>query len=355
MNEKQLQEYAQSAQSSVKKHPRMGKSDARESIISKFVELIGWNESASVAEDYSINRLGDKIDYALIIGSEPVAFIQMKGINIKISADHRERFKHYLREEGVSLGIMTNVKQYEFYHLPAADSTQASGMVDRSALQHLPSKNKLVEAYEIDKIQQGESADIIDNITEVIQLKSSLEKLVENKQKLATNIASRLIDNTSAEIESIAESQAEMMLDRFIAEIESEITAVQNDNRKPDLEVERKSSAISEPYSTRIIRDGDIVEVFGHSVQSQLMTSIINYLIKHHNLINNINSLPYRPSGSRPIIHSSPETDRHEMSRPKKLNNGYYIESKLRWKKKKREIKRLANRCGLEAVFDTNK
>ena len=69
----------------------------------------------------------------------------------------------------------------------------------------------------------------------------------------------------------------------------------------------------TQSYSAEISQAGDVVETFADSVQSELMTSVVNYLTRNHNLISAIELLPYIPGRECAIINNKLTYNDKEM------------------------------------------
>jgi hypothetical protein len=80
----------------------------------------------------------------------------------------------------------------------------------------------------------------------------------------------------------------------------------------------------------------------------------VTSLIENHDLISQIKPLPYIPGRRKVIINDQtiyPNEDK-EMRAPRELTGGYYLETHDNKQGKKREIRRLAEKCGLEVTFE---
>jgi hypothetical protein len=163
-----------------------------------------------------------------------------------------------------------------------------------------------------------------------------------------------LTDTVPDAIEQDAESEAKEMIDRLITDIESEIdtdatgrvgeTPVSGDSGED-------SPTLSESYTVEIVQDGSVIETFEDSVQSDLIASVVDYLIQDYDLISTIQPLPYIPAEKRAIINDEPTYNDSQMKQPRELEGGYYLEVNLSWGQKKREMERLADACDVEVAI----
>jgi len=171
---------------------------------------------------------------------------------------------------------------------------------------------------------------------------------------LTSEIIDTLSESVSGTIEQYAQPEVKDMISRLAIKIESDIDG--NIKKTEELGFDEDVSlenihSRSGTNLTEILHNGEVIQTFQSTVQTKLIISIINYLIENHDLISKIEPLPYRPSGIRTIIGKPQENEKIDMSRPKELTDGYYVEGKLNWDKKRIEIKRLANKCDLEVRF----
>ena len=328
-----IREYVESAEAVIEDSPQMQEATTKASLLNDFIELLGWKIPSNTELEYSVKAFGKtfKVDYALILGGQPVAFLEAKGLDTTLTSDHREQLTAYLQNENVRLGILTNGQEYEFYYRYLGDSNSQFKVeaVERTTLQKLPDKKKIIEAYQTRKIRNEESIAIIEHIRE---LRKSRDTLTDEKDELATVVVDLLTDTVSDAIESEAQTQAKEMIDRLVTDIESEID----------------TDSQLETYSVEIIQDNNSIETFDNSIQSDLMASVVNYLVESHDLISAIEPLPYIPAEKQAIINDEPTYNDREMKQPRELEQGYYLELNLSWDQKQRELERLAEACDVE-------
>jgi predicted type IV restriction endonuclease len=354
-----MQKYVESAQSAIEDSPQMQEATTKASLLNEFVSLLGWEIPMNTKLEYSVKAFGKthKVDYALLLGGQPRAFLEAKGLDTTLTSKHRNQLADYLRGENVTWGILTNGKKYEFYQRRVTDEKVAVEAVEQTTLQHLPSKSRVIEAYRAETIQDEESEIIIEHIRE---LQNSLETLTSEKDELAAAVVNTLTDSVSEAIESEAETQAKEMIDKLAADIESEINIdvdTPSDSGNGDSVIkpgsEADASTVTGEYCVKIAFGND-TEVFGNSVQSDLMASVVNYLIQNHDLISAIEPLPYIPGNKRAIVNDKPTHNGDKMKSHRELNQGYYLEVNLSWNQKKREMKRMAGACGVEISIAEN-
>jgi hypothetical protein len=124
MDSASITEYVDSAQSDIEDSPQMGETTTKASILNDFIELLDWEIPTNTELEYSVKAFAStyKVDYALILGGRPVAFVEAKGLDTTLTSTHREQLTAYLQNENVRLGILTNGQEYEFYYRYLGDS-----------------------------------------------------------------------------------------------------------------------------------------------------------------------------------------------------------------------------------------
>jgi hypothetical protein len=81
------------------------------------------------------------------------------------------------------------------------------------------------------------------------------------------------------------------------------------------------------------------------------MAKAVDYLVNQHDLISQIEPLPYVPGRKKALINTQPTypDGEQEMRQPWELNGGkYYLDTHAGKEQKKRDLQRLADQCGLE-------
>lgn len=87
-----------------------------EAIINPILKCMGWDTSnpCEVRREYSISH--KKVDYALRKGKHNKMFIEVKNFNSDLNSDNQDQIINYCLMENVELGLLTNGKQWVFYH-----------------------------------------------------------------------------------------------------------------------------------------------------------------------------------------------------------------------------------------------
>ena len=356
MNEDSVSEYVDHAETTIDAAPQMDEANTKAAVLRDFLDLLNWTIPENTQLEYSVKAFGKtyKADYALILEGTPVAFLEAKGVDTSLTEKHRKQLKAYLKNEDVNLGILTNGQEYEFYRREIIDSKVNVDTLGKANLQTLPNKMTTLSAFTKDAIQNKEWVTILDRIRE---LREARTKLDVEKDELATEVADLFTERVSEKLASLAESQAKEMVDRLIKDIESEID---DDNGKGSLEMEnqpdsvanRKTSGAEDLYRIRFANDETVLDEFEDTQQANALFEAVVYLTRDHDLISKIESLPYIPGRTRPIINDQTNADGKEMKQPRQLPDGYYLETNLSSTQKQRELNRLAEYCGLKVKYE---
>jgi hypothetical protein len=345
-----------------------------------FLELLNWEIPTNTQLEYSVEAFGQtyKVDYALVLEGTPVAFLEAKGADTALTAKHDEQLSSYMTNKNVTYGILTNGKQYRFFQRRVDASNVDVQKVAEVPLKDLPNHLAVLKAYEKGAIESGESGKILGRINELREARRTLEA---DKDDLAVELSNLLADRISETISSIAETQAKEMVDRVIEDIDEEIdsddedelsnsssSSVSSSNRRQN---RVKTDQQSDTTSTRVqntsekegpfdksgrwvvtfLDGGAEIAAFSSHKQDEAMIDATNYLINQHDLISKIESLPWVPGRTKAIINDEPEWEQADPQY-KPLVEEYYLDTKLSKGGKKRELGRMAERCGLNVDFE---
>jgi len=364
--------------------PQMDEANTKAAVLRDFLDLLDWQIPANTQLEYSVEAFGQtyKVDYALVLDETPVAFLEAKGADTSLTHDHEEQLSSYMTNKNVTYGILTNGKQYRFFQRRVDASNVDVQKVGDVSLGDLPNRLTVLKAFKKDAIESGESSKILGRINELREARQTLEA---DKDNLATELANVLTDNVSDTISSLAETQAKELVDRVIQDIQEEINSNRadsttqieghsNSSSTPDGPLQQrqnKEDQQAEEGTTKIQGTSKSVEKFDKSgrwvvtfldsgteiaavsdyKQDEAMISATNYLINQHDLITKIESLPWVPGRTKAIINDVPEWEKADPQY-KPLVDGYYLDTKLSKGGKKRELGRMAEKCGLSVNFE---
>jgi predicted type IV restriction endonuclease len=354
MNRDAVREYIGQSDALLESSPQMDEANTKAAVLRDFLELLDWQIPENTQLEYSVEAFGQtyKVDYALILDGTPVAFLEAKGADTALTDDHEDQLSSYMTNKNVTYGILTNGKQYRFFQRRVDASNVDVQKVGDVALEDLPNRLAVLKAYEKDAIESGESGKILGRINELREARRTLEA---DKDDLAVELSNVLADEVSDSISSLAETQAKEMIDRLVADIESEIDA---DEKKSKREIvgslgERpenvETSDVDGEYVIEIQRGGSTLVVLDGDNQSDVMANAVDYLIQNHDLISRVEPLPYVPGNKNALINNQPvhPDGERDMRTYRELTNGYYLFTSFNKRDKKRHIQRLANKCDL--------
>jgi hypothetical protein len=353
MDRSDVEEYIEETQSTIDASPQMGEATTKAAVLRDFLEILDWDIPDNTQLEYSVNAFGKtyKVDYALILEGTPVAFIEAKGVDTPLNGKHREQLSAYLKNEDVNWGILTNAEEYEFYRRRIVDSKIEIDNLANLRLRNLSDRITVLRAFTKEAIQTGNSEKIATRINKLQEARTTLET---EKDELANEIKKTLTESVSDVISSQSESQAKEMIDRLVADIETEIDSDGGSSAPDEIETPDTSPSKSSEYVIRI-KDGDeTIATFSGDVQGDVMGKAVDYLVENHGLISKVEPLPYRPGRDRITIHNQttyPDENK-EMRSPRELTGGYYVETHDNSKAKYERLENLAEKSGLGIEFD---
>ena len=224
MNRDAVREYVEQSDAVLEASPQMDEANTKAAVLRDFLDLLDWQIPLNTQLEYSVEAFGQtyKVDYALILDGTPVAFLEAKGADTALTSDHDEKLSSYMTNKNVNYGILTNGKQYRFFQRRVDASKVNVQQVGDVTLEDLPNRLAVVKAFKKDAIESGESGKILGRINELREARRTLEA---EKDDLAVELSNVLTDEVSDAISSLAETQAKEMIDRLVANIESEIDA----------------------------------------------------------------------------------------------------------------------------------
>ncbi|WP_255150378.1 type I restriction enzyme HsdR N-terminal domain-containing protein [Halorarius halobius] len=224
MDRDAVRKYVEQSDAVLDAAPQMDEANTKAAILRDFLSLLDWQIPQNTQLEYSVEAFGQtyKVDYALILDGTPVAFLEAKGADTALTADHDEQLSSYMMNKNVNYGILTNGKQYRFFQRRVDASNVNVQQVGNVDLEDLPNRLAVLKAYEKDAIESGESGKILGRINELREARRTLKT---DKDDLAVELSNTLADEVSDSISSLAETQAKEMIDRLVEDIDSEIDA----------------------------------------------------------------------------------------------------------------------------------
>ena len=172
-----VDEYVEHAQELVEQFPQMDEATTKAAIMRDFLDLLDWQIPRNTWLDYSVAAFGESstVDYALVLGDDPAAFIEVKGVDTSLTVDHEVRLLSNMINNEVDYGILTNGEQYSFFQRQAEASNMNVKKIAELNVGELSERKTLLEAYSSDAIRSGESGAIIDRMDEEIEVGRELD------------------------------------------------------------------------------------------------------------------------------------------------------------------------------------
>ncbi len=104
-------------------------------------------------------------------------------------------------------------------------------------------------------------------------------------------------------------------------------------------------------YTIVLLEDGQEITTIRSEKQVESMVKVAEFLATEYNLIENI-ELPYTPGRKeKPIVEEIPGGKKEAPRQKHEFSEGYFIDTLANKSTKKREIRRIANACGLNVDF----
>lgn len=202
--------------------PQMNEANTKAAILQDFIELLNWNIPENTQLEYPVKAFGQtyNVDYALILEGTPAAFLEAKGADKSLTADHEEQLSSYMMNMNVNYGILSNGKEYRFFQRQVDAnnvSVQRIAVVD---LESLVDRAAVLEAYTVEAIETGDAGKILGRINALREARNVLQS---KKDELALKLTDVLSSSVTEAVTPLAESQFKEAIDRIVDEIEQEI------------------------------------------------------------------------------------------------------------------------------------
>lgn len=343
MDEEAVREYVDQSRSLVEASPQMDEQNTRSRLIDPFLkEVLGWDfYSTDVELEYSV-QMGSsikKVDYALLIEGSPAVFVEAKGCDTSLDRGHGAQLESYMQQEWVDWGLLTNGKRFKLFRLEKNASKPSSELLGETTLETLLENQWMVKALSKESIVSGDSDSIY---RKVERRRRAVETLTERKDELSDSIRQLVVDEVGDVVSQPAETLSKELIDDLVKELEEGYT-----NREHPV-------PRSEPdgrYVVTIYADGES-RSFTDGKQGKVMGIVTDYLIREHQLIENLPDFPYIPGKKRSILSDEPKHPTgEEMGLFEPVSDGYYVYTALSKESKMRYIKRFADFCDASVEF----
>ena len=287
--EQAVREFVEETESILEASPQMDEEATKFRIIVPFIELLGWDTRSTEVEPEHTVRMATgktKVDFALQLGDTPVVFVEAKPARSGLDEDSVEQLRSYMRQElDVDWGVVTNGKSFEVL-TKGEDGRQEEISLIQFELSDLNERPDLLEILSKGSIQSGKSDEIA---TQIAQAGDAILHLQQNKERIAMELNSVLLDEIGTSVPLDTGGQATEFIDGLISALEEQRRAI-GTSPSPGEEVEVATTpdeTVQETngeYIIKIMKSDSTIATLADDNQSDVMAEATNYLIKNHDL-----------------------------------------------------------------------
>lgn len=308
--------------------------ETRHLIIDPLLDCLGWDRF-DIRQEYPV-QIGSKMNYidsALYIEDQPKVLLEAKAISKNITDDNIEQLKSYMIQEWVTLGVLTNGKEFNLYYLN--ENTDSKPEIVPILTEELESlqNSSFTEILRQRNIESGHSISRIKTILELDQIEGWMRNNTDR------------IDNALSSM-----STSSVTADEFINNL---FDRSGQQTRSKDT----KTNETAHKYTIEIEENGISAQV-GGSTQAEAMKKLAGYLIREYDLLKQID-LPYTAGqGETPLLSegkaSEWETDDGYLGN-KHVQGDIYIYTNLGSRLKQQRVTKMCQECNLnDPIFDEN-
>jgi hypothetical protein len=191
-------------------------------------------------------------------------------------------------------------------------------------------------ALEKKQRKRDQVAEIDDQIASLEQTQRDLE---EQKDDIAENVTEILTDTVGDVVAQESKTESKEMVDRIIGRLDEQATDIGSDGREDDSFWEKVER------NTGIRRTKESVELVDGTTGTEDLVNFVQFLFDRGHLT--IDDLPIESGNVRYILNTeNAHQDGSEMTLPKEVVNGVYLETHNNTEGKKRRIVMLGERFG---------
>lgn len=376
MNLNLVNEYIQQSKSIIDASPQMDEENTKAKLIQPFIHLLGWDiysPEVKLEHPIQMGRNRTRVDYALLIGDEPVVLIEAKPLKSSISDSDADQLRSYMRQElKIDWGIVTNGESFEVLNKSTSDRTGEEVSLMKFELGDLDNNPHIIDILTKESIKSGKSDEIAQ---QVAQATEAIEQLSGEKAQTARKLVEVIQNELDQPMPIDIEEQALEFINTLIHALEEQKSVIRSDIMDVSLEKSQPRTddetgqqednlGSHEPvsvdaYQIDIVDDKEVRFAFTDKNQSNVMAEFVNHLISEYSLISEIEPLPYVPGRRKTAIintHPTHPDGQGPMRTFREVDNGLYLNTHTHMgkKTKRREIERLADKCGIEVAFRGN-
>lgn len=347
MSQDDVEEYLERSKSLIDSSPQMGEANTKVRLIQPLIELLGWDVYSSEVElEYPI-QIGQgqaRADYALLLDGSPVIFVEAKGCDTTLSDRDRDQLKSYIRQKGAGWGLLTNGQRFEVLKRREDSDLPDEVSLAKFSIEELQANWNVLELLSKDLVQSGEATVRADRIR---ARKRATRELQSEKEEIADEVAQLIVarvgDTLTQEIEAESKEFVDGLID--VLGIDKDMTAPIDQSGSPPPDADE--------YVVTLLDNGDLMYTSSEGNQADAMACATDQLIKNHDLLDKLGSLPYVPGRKNAILNSEPRhPSGEEMGLYRSLSENCYLFVNLNKEAKIRHVDRFADMCGLTAEFD---
>jgi hypothetical protein len=344
MDREEVRTYVERSEDIIDEAPQMGETNTKEMLVRRFIRVLGWEfHPSEVKLEYPVRMASTrtKVDYALMLESAPVVFVEAKGLDTELTEDHREQITSYMHnEEGVDWGLLTNGAEYEFFMY---DGTPSGFSLGAFGLEELPENTEVVGTLSKESVSSGESEERAERLRE---RRRAISTLRDEKDEIADDVTEAVTERVGESMTAIAETEAKEFVDRVVDELENG-GGTTEDPKTEDEET------VGDTEDGVVLTAGEtVVASLNGDTQADTMANAVDFLIRERDLMDFV-SIPYVPGDKKAILNTNPEhPDGEEMRGYRRVSGDCYLDTHASKNQKEKRLSQLAGMCGLDIEFN---
>lgn len=353
-----LREYVERSQSLIEQSPQMNEDNTKARLIEPLIEKLGWDlRSLEVEREYTM-QIGSgqaRADYALLLDSTPVVFVEAKGCDGTLSERDERQLSSYMRQVGVDWGLLTNGKTFVVSKRRTDRRQPDEAVLGQFSLEELVENRKVIQLISKESVRSGES----DKIARRLEASQrAVKHLRTEKSDIADEITDLVTEQTDPAIAQTVEPLAKEFIDGVVERLETEGFAADRqsnvssgDSVGTAGDTESEDAGVDSRYEV-VVQHSGCQKRIGGGRQGEAMVKAVGHMITDHDLVNALGSLPYVPGSKRAVLNDKPvHPDGEEMRLCGETESGHFVYTSLNSESKQRHIRRFAEATGGKVSF----
>jgi len=363
MEPEAVAEYVHESQQLIESSPRMDEQNTKVRLIQPFLELLGWNlRSTEVELEYTVPMGSGThyVDYALLLGDAPVAFVEAKPVNSSLSDGNLQQLRSYMRQElEVEWGILTNGQSFEVLTKNQRSPNGEEISVVQFDLDDLRENPDIVELLSKEAIRSGKADEIAE---QVARTNAVIGELTNEEERVANSVV-EAVESEVGEFPIDLEEQSRQFVQNLVSLLREQRRYVTEDTSSdteelpdPSDDDEERRESTRDGYVIKF-SDGKVIPEDGeppHTQQKVNMGQAVDYLITEHNLMDRID-IPYFPPKARKNCSINTEAahpNGEKMRSPYELTNKCHLHTSLNTENKRTRLNDLADKVGISVEYE---